>query len=260
MPRQNCTVPDRFRLWTPDGWREDRSDFYTFDPLEEFEWLSSIGASAIKQEPYLLVGRLLQLATVSLAKVIHEMEEDVAFCQQAEATESAAASTQLEFKLGLLDPLRTYVADNLSIVEGQTTLHHLSTFTDLKKDLDYLLVRIGILSNRCDTIADTLMSTMSILESQKSIEQSQQVNKLTKPAFVYIPLSFISSMFGMNVTELENNPPIWIFFLTGFFFTFLSVCVASWQDVKRRGVILRQISMNALTALLLILCKLVRCE
>jgi Mg2+ and Co2+ transporter CorA len=209
------------------------SDFYNFDLHEESEWLSLTGTSAIKKEPYLIVGRILQLATLSLAKVIQVMEEDVAYCQQAKATESAAASTQLKFTLALLDSLRTYITDNLSIIQDQPRLHNLSTFTDLKKDLDYLLARTEILSNRCDAIADTLLSTMSILESQKSIEQSQQVNKLTKLAFFYIPLSFISSVFGMNVMELETNPPIWIFFVTAISFTLLSVCVASWQDIKR---------------------------
>jgi Mg2+ and Co2+ transporter CorA len=215
-------------------------DFYTFDPHEESEWLNQTGASAIKQEPYLLVGRLLQLATMSLAKVIHVMEEDVAACQQAEADESAVASTQLRFTLALLGPLRTYIADNLSIIQDQPRVHHLRTFTDLKKDLDYLLTRTEILSNRCDTIADTLLSTMSILESQKSVEQSQmsiaqsrQINKLTRLAFVYIPLSFVSSVFGMNVREIQADPSIWVFFVTAVSFTLLSVCVVSWQNIRK---------------------------
>jgi hypothetical protein len=214
-------------------WQETMNDPYTFDLHEEVEWLSITSASAIEQEPYLLVGRILQLATMSLAKVVFVMEEDVTCCQQAKATESAAASTQLKFTLALLDRLRTYVTDNLSIVQDQTRLHNLSAFKDLKKDLDYLLARIEILSNRCNRITDTLLSTMSILESQKSIEQSQQVNKLTRLAFVYIPLSFISSVFGMNVKEIQTNPPMWVFLGTALGFTFLSVCLVSWQNIKK---------------------------
>jgi Mg2+ and Co2+ transporter CorA len=82
-------------------------------------------------------------------------------------------------------------------------------------------------------MTDTLLSTMSILESQKSIEQSEQVNKLTRLAFVYIPLSFISSVFGMNVKEIQANPSIWVFFATAIAFTFLSICVVSWQNIKK---------------------------
>jgi hypothetical protein len=212
---------------------EQISDIYTFDPHEESEWLTLTGASAIKQEPYLLVGRILQLATMSLAKVIQVMEEDVTACQQAEATESAAASTQLKFTLALLKSMRTYVTDNLLIVRDQPRVHHLSTFKELKTDLEYLLARIEIISGRCNRMTDILLSTMSILESQKSIEQSEQVNKLTRLAFVYIPLSFISSIFGMNVKEIQVNPSIWVFFLTAIVFTSLWVCVVSWQNIKR---------------------------
>jgi Mg2+ and Co2+ transporter CorA len=89
-------------------------------------------------------------------------------------------------------------------------------------------------------MTDTLLSTMSILESQKSVEQSQmsiaqsrQINKLTRLAFVYIPLSFISSVFGMNVKEIQANPSIWVFFATAIAFTFLSICVVSWQNIKK---------------------------
>jgi Mg2+ and Co2+ transporter CorA len=102
-----------------------------------------------------------------------------------------------------------------------------------QKDIDYLLARIEILSNRCNRITDTLLSTMSILESQKSIEQSQQVNKLTRLAFVYIPLSFISSVFGMNVKEIQTNLPMWVFLGTALGFTFFSVCLVSWQNIKK---------------------------
>ena len=94
--------------------------------------------------------------------------------------------------------------------------------------------------NQTSAIAGTLMSTMSLLQSQKfveqsqtSIEQSQQINKLTRLAFVYIPLSFISSVFGMNVKEIQVNPPIWVFFATAIAFTFLSVCIVSWQNIKK---------------------------
>jgi Mg2+ and Co2+ transporter CorA len=223
--------------------QEDTNDLYTFDPNEDFDWLNRTGAAAIKEEPDLLVGRMLQLATSSLAKVLNVMEEDVDACQKVDAIDSAVASTQLRFTLALLDKLRTYVIDNLSILQCQYSSHRhkpnhtgagSDLFDDLKRDLDFVLARIDFLRTRCDTIATTLLSTMSILESQKSIEQSRQVNQLTKLAFFYIPLSFVSSVFGMNVKEIQTNPPIWVFFVTAVSFTLLSILVASWQEIKRR--------------------------
>lgn len=223
--------------------QEAVSDFYTFDPIEEFGWLNQVSASVIKLDPHLLLGRILQLAIVSLAKVITVMEEDVEACQQVEASLSAVASDQLRFTLALLDRLRTYVNDNLMICRAHfnTRLHRpkhtgagSDVFDELKTDLEYMLARIESLRARCDTTTTTLLSTMSILESQKSIEQSRQVNKLTKLAFVYVPLSFVSSVFGMNVKEIQTNPPMWMFVVTAVAFILLSYFVASWKEIKSR--------------------------
>lgn len=58
----------------------------------------------------------------------------------------------------------------------------------------------------CDSVQDrierssaALMSTMSILESQNAIRQGGEVQKLTELAFVFIPLSFAASYFGMEI-------------------------------------------------------------
>ena len=56
-----------------------------------------------------------------------------------------------------------------------------------------------------------LMSSISILDSQKSIEQNQRGQRLTQLAFIYIPLSFVTGVFGMNVKEINGSPlSIWV--------------------------------------------------
>lgn len=56
-----------------------------------------------------------------------------------------------------------------------------------------------------------LMSSMSVLDSRTSIEQAQRGQQLTQLAFVYIPLSFITGVFGMNVKEINGSPlSIWV--------------------------------------------------
>lgn len=55
-------------------------------------------------------------------------------------------------------------------------------------------------STRLDTTFSSIMSTMSIIESQKAISQAEGVAKLTSLAFFYIPLTFVAGIFGMNLT------------------------------------------------------------
>ena len=52
---------------------------------------------------------------------------------------------------------------------------------------------------RIDNVFQSLMSAMSIVESKKAIQEAEGVSKLTQLAFFFIPLSLVSSAFGMNV-------------------------------------------------------------
>ena len=60
----------------------------------------------------------------------------------------------------------------------------------------------------------------SIRESQRSIEEAVSVKRLTQLAFVFIPLTYSTSLFGMNIKEMTGNgPKLWIFLL-------ISVCIS----------------------------------
>lgn len=51
-----------------------------------------------------------------------------------------------------------------------------------------------------------LMSSMSVLEARRSIEQAERAQRLTLLAFIYFPLSFVTGVFGMNVKEINGSP------------------------------------------------------
>lgn len=51
-----------------------------------------------------------------------------------------------------------------------------------------------------------LMSSISVLDSETSIQQAQSSQKLTQLAFIFIPLNLVTSMFGMNIMEVNGSP------------------------------------------------------
>jgi hypothetical protein len=67
-----------------------------------------------------------------------------------------------------------------------------------------------------------LMSSVSVAETQNaarqatmSMEQAARTARLTQLAFVYIPLTFVTSIFGMNVKELSDPLlPLWVCVVT----------------------------------------------
>lgn len=83
-------------------------------------------------------------------------------------------------------------------------------------DLRYTAVQRGQLQEMSDTVAgmhqrldslyQTMMTTMSIVESDRAIREAEEVNKLTSLAFFFIPLSFSSSVCGMNIVVCAARP------------------------------------------------------
>lgn len=60
------------------------------------------------------------------------------------------------------------------------------------------------LDSRCQEAITVLMSTVTIQDAKKAIAQAERVAKLTFLAFIFVPLSFTTSFFGMNFRELEE--------------------------------------------------------
>jgi Mg2+ and Co2+ transporter CorA len=58
-------------------------------------------------------------------------------------------------------------------------------------------------------------SIASLKESRLGIQQNQSVKRLTQLAFVFIPLNFVTSVFGMNITPLSGDGAKWWTVLVG---------------------------------------------
>jgi hypothetical protein len=55
---------------------------------------------------------------------------------------------------------------------------------------------------------------MSVAQGQLSNQQSLRATQLTILASIYVPLSFVTGIFGMNLKELNGSSlPIWVFFV-----------------------------------------------
>ena len=101
---------------------------------------------------------------------------------------------------------------------------------NLCRDYRSLLDQCQSLTRRCEVTSGILMSSISISEAERSIELSIGIARLTKLAFVFVPLSFVASAFGMNVKEItEKNPSLWSFFLVSLLVGGLSYAVLIWS-------------------------------
>lgn len=86
-----------------------------------------------------------------------------------------------------------------------------------------------------------LMSSISVIESKNGTEQNKMSSeqaargaKLTQLAFIYVPLSFVTSIFGMNVKEVNDSPlSVWVCFVALIIVAAATALVFGWYEVRK---------------------------
>ncbi|EEU43786.1 uncharacterized protein NECHADRAFT_82932 [Fusarium vanettenii 77-13-4] len=96
---------------------------------------------------------------------------------------------------------------------------------------DYLAAGVKNLRDTSQELIGLEFNLTSIREAQKSTSTSVSMKRLSWITFIFLPLTFVSSLFGMNVNVLESNPPWWIYL--PFAFSTLGLTMVVWLTFKR---------------------------
>jgi len=105
---------------------------------------------------------------------------------------------------------------------------------DSDRDFEALLKVATEVSAACQETIHITMSEISIRAAQEGLDEGKRVKVATYLAFIFIPPALIAAIFGMNVRELERNPPpMWLFWAIAMPVVFVSILVPVL--VGRRG-------------------------
>ena len=86
---------------------------------------------------------------------------------------------------------------------------------ELERDYAQLLHFVQSLQHRCEKGMRIVLGKASIRQGELAHLQSLRVAKLTQLAFFYIPFSFMTGFFGMNVSEFgTGHLQLWLWFAT----------------------------------------------
>ncbi|KAL8919418.1 MAG: hypothetical protein Q9208_006796 [Pyrenodesmia sp. 3 TL-2023] len=119
-----------------------------------------------------------------------------------------------------------YVVDSIS--RGGTT--------NCERLLSQYGLYIAKVQERRRATYGSLMTAMSLVESKRGISEAESVTKLTELAFFFIPLTFASSLFSMQVKELDSNTTsVGVFFAVALTIT---VCSYALRLMIRSSVFL----------------------
>ncbi|KAM5481581.1 hypothetical protein McanCB56680_004117 [Microsporum canis] len=141
--------------------------------------------------------------------------------------QSTPTLSNLLYNQRILDRHIQRIKDNLNTFRGKESLAcSRATFEPEKQqiiddmtkklihDFEYLLSRSLTLSEQCSRGMQVVMNNTMIKESRDAMNQAEGVVKLTRLAFIFVPLSFTASFFGMNFAQFgQGDLNIWIWFV-----------------------------------------------
>ena len=125
---------------------------------------------------------------------------------------------------------------------GSSRDHTVTNFEDkpthtaaaqLIKDYEHISERTDALIQAYSEGMEDIQNSAMLLESRKAMEQAGSVARLTLLAFLFIPLSFTTSFFGMNFKEFINDGlSIWVWFVTSVPVFGVAVGVCFWDNIR----------------------------
>ncbi|KAJ5666091.1 uncharacterized protein N7477_008539 [Penicillium maclennaniae] len=130
---------------------------------------------------------------------------------------------QLKISLG---PFITFLG---TIYPPNAAEEGVSIASEVTQDLHKLSKDIDQMVDRLRKTSTSLTSNIGLLDSRRSIDENRAVTRLTQLAFVFIPLSFATSFFGMQV-EPFTKPNFFVVatVVTGFSYLMRMTMRSQW--------------------------------
>ncbi|KAH7110876.1 hypothetical protein B0J11DRAFT_599171 [Dendryphion nanum] len=119
-------------------------------------------------------------------------------------------------------------------------LHNCGDFgiSSLYKDYTILLTNLTTSSTHLNTILPTIITFIQIAYTRRSFAETANITRLTILALVFVPLTYISSLFSMNSNNAPGSDGFWVYFAVAAPVTILVGCIAR-PPVEELRVILK---------------------
>ena len=210
------------------------------------EYGKTLDTKLMALDPFYSLHELFLFCAFSQVQYLNMLESRL-----ASETASQALSEKIEDQSHLLHYQQTLQVHAGRLRETIATIEHRSSLNQprlaestadntqqqaarsLLTNYQHLLSRTERLSAQCQARMALLMNRAMITESNKAINQAQEVTNLTRLAFVFIPLSFTASVCGMNLEPFLPNAhsiSLWLFISAPILL--ISLVFMKWDIVK----------------------------
>ena len=83
---------------------------------------------------------------------------------------------------------------------------------ELIEDYEHIASTIEIYDRRLDATVPIVTSLIQIIDSQRSLQETANITRLTYLALVFVPLTFVASLFSMNDKITSSAQYFWRYF------------------------------------------------
>ncbi|MCJ1245292.1 hypothetical protein MMC30_002495 [Trapelia coarctata] len=116
-----------------------------------------------------------------------------------------------------------------------------NSILDLREDFKHLQDALKAVVERADRIQGSVSAIISITENKKAIQLNRTATRLTYLAVVFVPLTWVSGFFSMQVDVTLLRETAWVYFACAIPITVLALIVLRYYTrVERRVELWRQ--------------------
>ena len=93
-----------------------------------------------------------------------------------------------------------------------STLSHTASVADVLEDYKTISNDIEDAGRRLENMLPVVTSLVQIIDARQSFAETANISRLTILALVFVPLSFVSSLFSMNSENVPGSEHFWVYF------------------------------------------------
>lgn len=225
-------VPYNDVLMTKGQSCETTRSFDQYHPLKSVAVRDEVDHRFLLQDPFFLLQGSLRMSLLSWAQMIDYVAEDVRVSNDelvVSMEELGSQLQQLRFNTSAVNRAKERLLDGLELVrQGGSPSWPKATEQDIRErkaliqsrlgtDYEFLIQRCELLIQQCNSVIDILVGFSQAATAERAIQQSAEVRHLTRIATIFLPLSFATGIFGMNITEWQPAVNVhWFIVVLGF--------------------------------------------
>lgn len=214
----------------------------------------SLDQQLVNRDCFFLFQELFEFSAFSIAQFLNLIDDNIFHeFSSGRSEDSESKQANLLYIQTILENLERCLRQNLQVINSRgmnwwhraenarQTRKYQQAADSLLRDYDALFARTTTLRDRCRSQINDLVTQTMLAESKKAIIQANEVTKLTRMAFILIPLSFTCGLFGMVVSPIVSNaPPWWAWVAITFPILVLSIVFLKWSPRDLSDVIGRR--------------------